>query len=249
MNKKKNMLIFLIAVFLISQAYSEDIKVISASIYYDANCVTVKLVELKAIYGYVSAEEFPGNATLFLLADNGQELYKGRFGFIEPMLVVSPPRADVDPKANVSSGVIYANDTIKQIFLPYFEQASKIKIVFDSNKEFVFDIKERLCNKNSICEKEESAISCSDCKPNEKDDFCVFYSDGICDPDCLIGVDSDCLKTTPKKTPTIQETPAQSPKVRTDEHSYSSITIIYVFIAALVLIVVAVLYIKRKKGD
>ncbi|MEM4598074.1 MAG: hypothetical protein QW400_00065 [Candidatus Diapherotrites archaeon] len=244
---KTTLLIFILLAFFLAGAYSDETKVISASIYYDINFLNVELVEIKAIYGYVSVEEFPGNATLFLLAGDGQELYKGRFGFIEPILVVSPPRADINYNANAGTGVIYPNDTIKQIFLPYFEDAAKIRIVFDINKEIVFDIKERLCNRNGICDKEESTISCSDCKPNEKDGVCVAHNDGVCDPDCLIGVDSDCLKIPPKATPTMQETTSTSPIGRKDEQGLGILP--YVFIAVALLVVFAFIYLKRIKGD
>lgn len=247
MKLKTPLLIFTLLACSLSQAYSDETKVISASIYYDINFGKVDLVEIKAIYGYVSVEEFPGNATLFLISQDGQELYKGRFGFIGPMFVVSPPRADVNYGADAGTGVIYANDTIKQIFLPYFENASKVKIVFDTKKELIFEIKERLCNRNGICDKEESTISCSDCKPNEKDGYCVAHNDGICDPDCLIGVDSDCLKIKPKATPTTQETTSTSPIGRKDEQGLGILP--YIFIAVALLIVFAIIYLKRIKGD
>ncbi len=49
------------------------------------------------------------------------------------------------------------------------------------------------CNRNKRCDKAENHLSCpQDCPPNKKDGVCLKRPDGICDPDCRMGVDPDC---------------------------------------------------------
>ena len=50
-----------------------------------------------------------------------------------------------------------------------------------------------LCNEDSICNLQESWISCpQDCSSGSEDGWCDRVRDGTCDPDCAEGVDSDC---------------------------------------------------------
>ena len=52
-----------------------------------------------------------------------------------------------------------------------------------------------LCNANGVCESEfsENYGNCpADCGSGSGDGLCDFTTDGICDPDCVAGADSDC---------------------------------------------------------
>lgn len=56
-------------------------------------------------------------------------------------------------------------------------------------------IVEVVCNANSVCESDfsENYGNCpADCLSGSGDGTCDFVSDGICDPDCADGADSDC---------------------------------------------------------
>lgn len=52
------------------------------------------------------------------------------------------------------------------------------------------------CNANSVCEPglSENHMNCpADCPSGSGDLLCDFTADGVCDPDCAEGADSDCL--------------------------------------------------------
>jgi len=49
---------------------------------------------------------------------------------------------------------------------------------------------------DGICEKDENYLNCPhDCPSGGGDGYCDALSDGRCDPDCRIGLDPDCVKT------------------------------------------------------
>lgn len=53
-----------------------------------------------------------------------------------------------------------------------------------------------LCNQNKICEldKNENYLTCpQDCPSGSADNYCDMLKDGICDPDCEISADVDCV--------------------------------------------------------
>lgn len=53
-----------------------------------------------------------------------------------------------------------------------------------------------ICNKNKVCEidKSENYLSCpEDCPSGSADNYCDMVKDGICDPDCEISADVDCI--------------------------------------------------------
>lgn len=52
------------------------------------------------------------------------------------------------------------------------------------------------CNENGACELNlgENSITCpEDCPPGSRDGLCNSIEEGICDPDCPLGVDPDCI--------------------------------------------------------
>lgn len=51
------------------------------------------------------------------------------------------------------------------------------------------------CNADSVCESgfSENYMNCpADCSSGSGDLLCDFAADGVCDPDCAVGADSDC---------------------------------------------------------
>jgi len=54
---------------------------------------------------------------------------------------------------------------------------------------------------DGICDANENYLKCSfDCHSGGKDGYCDAVKDGICDPDCLLGVDSDCTSANNQTT-------------------------------------------------
>ncbi|MBI2541451.1 hypothetical protein HYV80_01965 [Candidatus Woesearchaeota archaeon] len=81
------------------------------------------------------------------------------------------------------------------IYIPYDENAARIEMYNLKNSK-VMDIDVSsfadTCG-NSKCEGHESHESCTkDCSSGSKDDFCDQIKEGICDPDCIPKLDSDC---------------------------------------------------------
>jgi len=53
------------------------------------------------------------------------------------------------------------------------------------------------CNKNGLCDSTETHNTCpQDCSLDTKDTLCTMNQDGMCDPDCLAGIDPDCSRLT-----------------------------------------------------
>lgn len=250
MRSYKKMLFGVLFLFALASAFAADEQaIIQLSISYDVNLSKVEISELKVMPGYLSAEEKPGNATIYLLSGDGSKLYEIRAAFIEPIFVTSPPR--IDPDSNTVIGdynSIYPSEGLKQISLPYYKEAASVKILFDNKKEFAFSIAERLCNNNNACDPEESALSCGDCRPDKEDGVCIAAYDNVCDPDCFRGVDPDCIPALqPTPTPTQQETPT----VTATPKQVEQWPLFYIYLVLFVILIAlfAMLYYKKIKGD
>jgi hypothetical protein len=84
-----------------------------------------------------------------------------------------------------------ANETITTISIKSNPQLEIVKIEYLEEVKLEINIKEMLCNTDGKCDSTENFLSCpSDCPPNHKDGFCIYISDGVCDPDCIF--DEDC---------------------------------------------------------
>ncbi|HII14983.1 MAG TPA: hypothetical protein HA362_01610 [Nanoarchaeota archaeon] len=56
------------------------------------------------------------------------------------------------------------------------------------------------CDANTACDRKENAVSCPmDCPASDKDNVCINSADGLCDPDCMKGIDPDCTALAKKK--------------------------------------------------
>ena len=94
-----------------------------------------------------------------------------------------------------------------------------------------------ICNKNNICDPNETYRTCPvDCPSGVKDDYCDRVKDGICDPDCPPELDLDCeVKTT---TPTTL--PPEKPKDLGDYLPY--------LLALFIIILLTFLIHRRQQG-
>jgi hypothetical protein len=76
--------------------------------------------------------------------------------------------------------------------LPYTDVGS-LNILFNNSLVTSYDLS-GLCNANGVCDGFENYLSCAlDCPLASPDNVCVSTEDAVCDPDCAVGVDIDCV--------------------------------------------------------
>jgi len=67
------------------------------------------------------------------------------------------------------------------------------KLVLHHKDEAIFSNILNFCNNDEVCDTTETYLTCpEDCPLDKKDKICIDRNEGICDPDCLKGVDPDC---------------------------------------------------------
>lgn len=60
-------------------------------------------------------------------------------------------------------------------------------------EEAIFSKTLDFCNSDDVCDTTETYLTCpDDCPLDREDKICIDRDEGICDPDCLEGVDPDC---------------------------------------------------------
>ena len=87
-----------------------------------------------------------------------------------------------------------------QLLIPYFPGGKQL-IIYNEENEKVLEIPvlqfADTCG-NNVCDPQESYESCpADCVSGGTDDYCDSIADNICDPDCLLQQDTDCLIQSP----------------------------------------------------
>ncbi len=67
------------------------------------------------------------------------------------------------------------------------------ELVLHHRDKVIFSKILNFCNNDKVCDTTETYLTCpGDCPLNQKDKICINRNEGICDPDCLEGVDPDC---------------------------------------------------------
>ncbi|MFH0973973.1 MAG: hypothetical protein V1817_04280 [Candidatus Micrarchaeota archaeon] len=144
-----------------------------------------------------SSVETQGEYVATLISFKGAVLFEKHFDF--GLVLHAPPREWFDE--NGTQIVNKSNQTISQpffaqILIPYFVNGKSIDIYRNSTKLNSFSVsKYAACNENGVCEPtlgENYGVCSTDCSSGSKDGLCDGVKDGKCDPDCLIGGDSDC---------------------------------------------------------
>ncbi|MFC2154613.1 hypothetical protein ACFLRC_03950 [Candidatus Altiarchaeota archaeon] len=81
----------------------------------------------------------------------------------------------------------------KYLKLPYQRDARKLTVYAEGGLFFEHNL-DFLCKQDRRCTSPENAITCpEDCSPDINDGLCLPLRDEICDPDCQIDRDQDCL--------------------------------------------------------
>jgi len=88
--------------------------------------------------------------------------------------------------------------------LKYYSTAAEIVIEHNGKEIFQRNLSaEGNCTENNICGNSENAFNCfRDCGPSSHDEYCTGLADRVCDPDCNMSEDIDCINTS-------QQTPFQ----------------------------------------
>lgn len=208
---------------------------------YDANLSHIELKKLKVIYATRTPYEGFANANIAFLSDSNEVIYDENIPLAPRIVIIDPPLEEYYSDLNVSGTYEH------EFLLPYLKEA-KALLIRTKGRTFYFEIANRLCNGNGICDTEESFLSCADdCNLSEPDGVCLAEKDSVCDPDCDATADVDCVekilrkKTTPIAVQT--KTPVETTPIATipKEPEYGTI-ITSISIAALAIIIAIALY-------
>ncbi len=165
----------------------EEIPVIQARISVDETGVLID--DVAVVYGYPSEQNFDGHHILKLLDKDQSTVYQLRF-YLEEIQSTIPEEV---PTEEVDDFLLDSTRYEALVYLPYFEEVEIIAVGEENSSLMAFvGIKDLICNNNSMCESNENFISCeADCAI-EEDNYCYPETDGVCDTDCIEGLDEDC---------------------------------------------------------
>lgn len=179
---KTILLLFSILSFLFYVSFSQYVLSITLEIYKNDS---IKIEEIKVRPGNPTAIEIPGNYKLQILDKNKRIINETKFRAIFYILS--------DPPTPTNSAYFHVR------FLYDKNVEYKYLKIYKDERE-IFSTEFSLCNLNGICEEYESYLSCpTDCPLNKKDGVCIKEKDGVCDPDCLLGIDLDCIEEKQKE--------------------------------------------------
>jgi hypothetical protein len=226
------------------------VKSFSACFIVDASG-NVKIYAIYASYDYLSKSDENPNYLVALMDTHGKIQYELgiRLVYIERTIMDTITAYD-DTNIDFNTVKIYMptidkKECTKVVSLPLLKDAPYIAL-YDANFKLIKKVRwdKMLCNENNICEKNENALACSDCSA-EHDNYCNPAYDGVCDRDCSLEMDADCVAPKQVRERTEEKTPYSSSESTTKEEAKSDI-LPYV-IAALVLLAFVIAAIKRRK--
>lgn len=180
--------------------YQSEGTFISITLFYNNGNLSYGNVKLLETPENLNTKSEIGDYQLTVFSFEDKPLYETKFSF-SLEIVSSPPEEWFDDEGNQ---IYFPNATGKEklklekasivLFIPYFDDVKNAKVFYDGILKLNIDLSNfSICNHNSICENKESFKTCpTDCPSGSMDDYCDKVNDGVCDPDCLSGQDSDC---------------------------------------------------------
>jgi hypothetical protein len=95
--------------------------------------------------------------------------------------------------------------------IPYVRDMKTL--VLQHKEKVIFSKDLNFCNQNKVCDTSETNQTCpGDCPPDKKDKICIDRNEGICDPDCLPGIDPDCKGRCGNRVCNVNESFGECPK-------------------------------------
>ncbi|MFZ2455809.1 MAG: hypothetical protein WAX07_04980 [Candidatus Altiarchaeia archaeon] len=247
---KEKTLLFILLAALAGAAYSDSMLSISLDVYKNGSVVDNGI---KIKNNIATGTVFPGDYLLRITDEKNRSVWEKNITIV--YAVHSDPPIAID-------------HVLFEIIVPYgpqmrhFALYKKEKLLFAG----VIDV----CNNDSQCDVlREDYLSCpGDCPIDKPEGTCLAYADGMCDPDCLRGIDPDCnmsqaleglQKGINDSAPTNQAgyNPAEENKMEnpqpqngpaTEENTGGSITHFLPYVAAIFLVIAGLLYVSGRKG-
>lgn len=155
-----------------------------------------KIDELRTVMDYPLETDENGNYLVKLVDEKGITLYQHKTKKFNMELMPSrePELGEMtEGEIVIDFDELYGTKKGQMFFiLPYLKEAKTLTFEHGTNILAKADLS-ILCNYNGKCEETENYLSCpEDCSLSEKDNYCLAYKDGTCDPDCIEGIDPDC---------------------------------------------------------
>jgi hypothetical protein len=199
MDFKKLVFVAVLLLILVTSVYAAEQKVYRVTLEYDDGEVSFDNVIL-TLGAFNEPFTSSGDYRIDLVSFDNEALYSEKFDFNLEVAAIAPPEW-FDEEGNQ----IYIpgedeqpqdlTKTTKEILIPYFSNGKQINVYHQTElilEESVVHFSD-LCG-DGICQDSESYESCQvDCVSGGADDYCDEVDEGICDPDCSVSEDVDCV--------------------------------------------------------
>jgi len=201
----KKLALILLLLFCSAAAAQEPEKVIYAFVKWEDGAYEITHIAAEMDY---RTEINPSGTYLAKLKDSGgKTLYQLK---VEKRVSIMP----APPDMNIEEKEIFYDNKYKygsmELFLPHLENAETLSFEHGSKILAVADLK-ALCNSDGKCGDGENYLGCpEDCEQEKEDNYCLGETDGVCDPDCSAGIDSDCAGAAPGPEGTAEPEPGET---------------------------------------
>ncbi|MEM0360663.1 MAG: hypothetical protein QXK06_04995 [Candidatus Diapherotrites archaeon] len=201
---KKSIVFFAILLLLpLPCTAKEPVKTFMVSV--ESNDGVLSIESVKVVADYLSETESTGQHAIKLKNAENKTLYQL---LVYMGVVAFPPYGAETQMTEEDFNKFYENaekNFTKTIWLPYMENARFVVLEGLNGEIARFDLSV-LCNHDGKCNPNENFLSCEqDCPLEKKDNYCLPLKDKICDPDCITGIDLDCIEQTPTPSPSIEK--------------------------------------------
>jgi hypothetical protein len=210
----------------VSIVNSEQVISISFTVYDNDSA---EINHVKVLEGRPTDYVNKGHYLLEFTDENNRTLYYQDFA-VNYLLLENPP--------------VPVNYSVTSLRVPYNSNMSRIHIFKDD--KLIYSSSVNVCDSDGICDKDtESFLSCpKDCPLDAKDEICIKRIDGICDPDCFQGIDTDCVNPSKNVDPNESSTTLNENKTENAEYFPYIILLIILAICGAVIIIY-----KRRQSE